>query len=94
MLIAPKVIDTLPCQQLETSIVHYPIRKKANVGIIAPTQVSYIAMSTSIDREKYMGHMSVLGHILTYEYLWNEIRVKKGAYGTGFSAGNTGIISS
>lgn len=94
LLIVEKVIDTLPRQQFERCIVHYPLRKKENVGIIAPTQVSYIAMSSSIDREKYMGHMSVLGHILTYEYLWNEIRVKRGAYGTGFSAGNTGIISS
>ena len=27
---------------------------------------------------------------ITYDYLWNEVRVKGGAYGTGFRRGNAG----
>ena len=32
----------------------------------------------------------VLSTILSYEYLWNEVRVKGGAYGTGFGVNYAG----
>lgn len=32
----------------------------------------------------------MINRILSYEYLWNEIRVKGGAYGAGFKSGRTG----
>ena len=33
-----------------------------------------------------LGTMYVISNILTYDYLWNNVRVKNGAYGTGFAA--------
>ena len=86
-------IDALPKSQFERCVVHYPLNEKKNIGIITPSQVSYVSMASKMDREKSLGYMSVLSHILTYEYLWNEVRVKKGAYGTGFNCGTTGILS-
>jgi Zn-dependent M16 (insulinase) family peptidase len=40
--------------------------------------------------------MHVISQALTYDYLWSEVRVKGGAYGTGFSInpnGNCGAYS-
>ena len=40
----------------------------------------------------YDGALRVFGQIATYDYLWNEVRVKGGAYGTGFSINPNGMI--
>lgn len=86
-------IDSFPATPFERCIVHYPLREKKNLGIVIPSQVSYVSTSALIDQDEYVGELSVLAHILTYEYLWNEIRVKKGAYGTGCAIGNTSLLS-
>ena len=86
-------IDCFPATPFERCIVHYPLREKKNLGIVIPSQVSYVSTSALINQDEYVGELSVLAHILTYEYLWNEIRVKKGAYGTGCAIGNTSLLS-
>jgi hypothetical protein len=58
-------------------------------GIIIPSGVSYSgAALTSYESDKPL--WSVLSTIVSYEYLWNEVRVKGGAYGTGFGVNNMG----
>ena len=42
---------------------------------------------------KYSGEMKVLASILRYGYLWNEVRVKGGAYGAFFNIDRTGYMS-
>ncbi len=86
-------IDSFPTTPFERCIVHYPLREKKDLGIVIPSQVSYVSMSGYMGHEEYVGEMSVLSHILLYEYLWNEIRVKKGAYGTACAIGNTSLVS-
>lgn len=51
-------------------------------GIIIPSATSHsgAALSENIEDKAVW---SVLHSILSYEYLWNEVRVKGGAYGTG-----------
>ncbi|MDE6775682.1 MAG: hypothetical protein K2J37_05250, partial [Ruminococcus sp.] len=61
-------------------------------GIIIPSGVSYTGVSLS-DMYSDKAVWGVLSTILTYEYLWNEIRVKGGAYGTGCGAGISGEVS-
>lgn len=39
---------------------------------------------------QYTGACSVLSSLMTYGYLWNEVRVKGGAYGTGMSIRTNG----
>lgn len=52
-------------------------------GIIIPSGVSYTgAVLPNQAGEKAV--WNVLSGIISYEYLWNEVRVKGGAYGTGF----------
>ena len=60
-------------------------------GIPIPAKVSY-AVTGAISEEccKNNGAMRVARSILNYEYLWGEVRVKGGAYGTGFITRKTG----
>lgn len=58
-------------------------------GIIIPSGVSYsgAALPTyETDKALY----GVLSTVLSYEYLYTEVRVKGGAYGTGFGVNNMG----
>lgn len=58
-------------------------------AIVIPTSVSYSSLGgcLSIFQEKYSGVIKVLATILSYGVLWNEVRVKGGAYGCGFVTG-------
>ena len=63
----------------------------AREGISIPAKISYATVSAlSEDCCKYIGAMRVVRSILSYEYLWNEIRVKGGAYGAGFIVRKSG----
>ena len=42
---------------------------------------------------QYHGTIQVAARILTYGYLWNTIRVKGGAYGTGLSISENGDVT-
>lgn len=70
--------------------------KREKIGIAIPSQVSFAALVTNMISEagiKHHGSLLTLGNILDYELLWNEIRVKGGAYGTGFICrGNSGTL--
>ncbi len=57
-----------------------------------PTDVTYTAMAW--DRRllglPYTGSWLLASRILSYDYLWNEVRVKGGAYGAGFQTTRSG----
>lgn len=59
-----------------------------------PTGISYSASANYLSRygRKYSGSLRVLATIFTYDYLWNQVRVKGGAYGCGCNVGATGNI--
>lgn len=63
--------------------------KCLNEGFKAAMQVQYVARAGNYFKAgyKYTGALKVLRMILSYDYLWNNIRVKGGAYGAmcGFS---------
>ncbi len=62
--------------------IEFPLEKK-NEGFKSSSQVQYVAMAGNF-REKglpYTGALKVLRVILGYDYLWNNVRVKGGAYG-------------
>jgi Zn-dependent M16 (insulinase) family peptidase len=60
-------------------------------GIAIPSGVCYVGKGGSyLSEMEYNGSMQVLSKILTYDYLWNEVRVKGGAYGIQFGANSTG----
>ncbi len=57
-------------------------------AVVIPAGVSFAALASHADvlGEQWAPDLSVLEGVLTYGYLWNEIRVKGGAYGCGFRA--------
>lgn len=63
--------------------------KADSSGVIVPAGVSYAGAAIS-SRNTDKAVFGVLSTILTYEYLWNEVRVKGGAYGTGCGTNNMG----
>ena len=69
-----------------------------NEGFKTPGQVQYVARCGNYmeNGAAYTGSLKVLKTILSYDYLWNMIRVKGGAYGCmcGFSYDGKGYFTS
>lgn len=67
-------------------------------GIGMSSQVNYVARTGRFDTEKrpYTGALRALKVILSYEYLWNNVREKGGAYGcmSGFGRSGEGYLAS
>lgn len=61
-------------------------------AILIPASVSFAAFGSNMLKYgvSHSGRFQVLSQIMSYGYLWEEIRVHGGAYGCGFSAGMTG----
>jgi len=76
-------------------LVRIPLLKEGNEGFAIPAQISYAAASYNIHSadQEFDGSWRVLGHILSFQYLWSEVRVKGGAYGTGFSVNPNGTMA-
>ncbi len=69
-----------------------PTRK--NEAFVVPSDVSYTAMG--YDRRLFDGPFTgvwmLVSRILSYDYLWNEVRVKGGAYGAGLQMTRPGSM--
>ncbi|MGI6007615.1 MAG: insulinase family protein [Ruminococcus sp.] len=59
------------------------VPSKKNEGFKTSGQVQYVAVGGNFkaDGYEYTGALQILRMILSYDYLWNNIRVKGGAYG-------------
>ena len=71
---------------------------KKNEGFLTSSQVQYVAVAGNFKKAglDYTGALRVLKVILSYDYLWLQIRVKGGAYGcmSGFTRGGNGYLAS
>lgn len=71
---------------------------KKNEGFLTASQVQYVAVAGNFKKAglKYTGALKVLKTILSYDYLWLQIRVKGGAYGcmSGFGRNGNGYFAS
>lgn len=67
----------------EISNVSLPPVEKKNEGFKTSGQVQFVARGACYADMgyRYSGSMQVLKNILDYDYLWNNVRVKQGAYG-------------
>ena len=79
-----------PAAQL---VVPAPVKK--NEAFVVPSDVCFAALGwdrrlLSGGNLDYDGSWVVAARALSLDYLWNEVRVKGGAYGTGFQATLTG----
>ena len=80
MGLAPRVA---PAKEL-----YVPMPEPKREAFIVPSDVCYAAQATDprVLDITTNGTWSVAANALSYDYLWNEIRVKGGAYGCGFRA--------
>ena len=87
-LFLKELLDSAPHGTVGETVEILPLGHRKE-GIVVPSNVSYAAKSASLKEEiEKPGVMQVLSNILSYDYLWNEIRVRNGAYGCGFRCGN------
>ena len=65
---------------------------RKNEGFLTPAKVQYVARSGNFKKKgyAYTGALRVLKVIMSYEYLWGNIRVTGGAYGCSGSFGRNG----
>lgn len=89
-----KVIDCLNDVEGMRAKMHYPYLKDKNEMIVIPGGVSYSVCGNNTYEisGKLDNRLSVVSHLLTYDWLWSEVRVKGGAYGTGISISPTGMV--
>ena len=78
------------CTNHKAFIIPSPVKR--NEAFIVPSDVCFVAKG--YDRRylnvPYSGVWQVASRILSYDYLWSEIRAKGGAYGAGFKAERSG----
>ncbi len=67
---------------------------RINEGFTDASQIQYVALAGNFKRAglPYCGSLRVFRCIMNYEYLWQNIRVRGGAYGCGCNVGRTGDI--
>ncbi len=66
--------------------------EKKNEGFLSASQVQYVCRAGNFCKEElvYTGALRVLKVIMGYDYLWNQVRVKGGAYGCMCSFSKSG----
>lgn len=90
---ASELVNLFPKGEPCVSLNRAP-RELSHEGIAVPSRVAYAAMGALAPRSTEMlGTMRVVRSILSYDYLWSNIRVKGGAYGAGFTCPKSGEIS-
>lgn len=74
---------------------HLNVEQSENVGIEIPNGVSYASLAYNLYalHRQYSGVWRVASTMLSFDHLWNEVRVKGGAYGTGFASGSLGTLA-
>lgn len=77
-----KFIGTLDDSLLDIPETKLDIKKR-NEGFMTPNKVQYVAKAGNylVEGYKYSGVLKVMQTIISLEYLWNNVRVKGGAYG-------------
>lgn len=88
--IAAEFISSLDKSDFAHNLVIKPWQKK-NEAIIIPGDIAFSGMGGRLT-DAYNGISNLACHIASYDYLWNEVRVKGGAYGCGVRVNTNGTI--
>lgn len=93
----PQFKDCLFCEPIEKTKCVITCEKR-NEGLMEASQVQYVSRAGNFVKKgyEYTGALRILKVILSYDYLWLNIRVKGGAYGcmSGFTRGGDCYFSS
>ena len=87
-----RLAGMLPEGQKGPAAVSYSSPLPEKLGILVPASVSHSVLAYDLSRTgiPVRGSLSVASNILSFAYLWNEVRVKGGAYGASVNANRTG----
>ena len=89
--VAEAFAGKLPNEAIEAA--HIPVKtEKKNEGLLSSSQVQYVCRAGNYRKDglEYTGALRVLKVIMGYDYLWNQVRVKGGAYGCMCSFSKSG----
>ena len=89
-----KVVDVLSAEALNNNDYTFNEEQK-NEGLMTPANVDYVCKGYNFKKlgYDYNGSLLVLKTILGYDYLWNRVRVKGGAYGCMSTIARTGNMA-
>ncbi len=84
----------LPTRPSDVDELAVPACTPRNEAFVIPSNVCYVAQGSSPVRCEHesIGLWTVAQRVFSYDYLWNEVRVKGGAYGTGFRRTTHGLL--
>ena len=92
--LARRLVDIMPSRAEDIIKKSTPPCAQKDEYFLLPTKVAYaVAGGMSPEVKKKLGILRVARSILSYEYLWNTIRVKNGAYGAGFVPKRDGMLT-
>ncbi len=83
--------ESLGTSNKEAVTYHFPL-EQLNEGYKTSSKVQYVSRAGNFCQEglEYTGALRILKTILSYDYLWNNVRVKGGAYGCMSGFGRLG----
>ena len=89
------LIESLPEGSAIDPETEYKSALPAVMGTKIPALIGFSSQAYHISDmgRKFDGSLLVASNILSYGFLWNEVRVQGGAYGTGFRADSNGLVS-
>ena len=92
--LAERICDRIPEGEKNVEKAHTGVVSDGDDFILLPSKVAYAVSGGISERAREnLGLMRVVRSILSYEYLWNVIRLQNGAYGTGFSPKRNGLLA-
>ncbi len=71
----------------------YKTLPKGSCGFSVPAQIGFAATAANLTGKSCGGYAKVAAQLLTYDYLWNDVRVKGGAYGVHMNTPYDGSVS-
>ena len=89
------LLHAIPCDGVQpTPEAAYTFAGAKREGVAIPAQVGFAVRGTNLrlHGKAFTGSIPVLSNLLSYTYLWNEIRVQGGAYGCGFNGRDNGDL--
>ncbi len=90
------LLPLLPTGEAVPETLRIPVSDESlKEAILIPSGISYTACGENLRHfnEHFDGKLQLLSGLLSYSYLWSQIRVKGGAYGSAFGAGESGNIT-
>ncbi len=90
------LLPLLPTGKAVPETLRIPVSDESlKEAILIPSGISYTACGENLRHfdEHFDGKLQLLSGLLSYSYLWSQIRVKGGAYGSAFGAGESGNIT-